>query len=97
MIKFLFVVFMITVVFPSIICKVWYHFSERKEASQSKSKKHKPLTHAQMMALLEPDGKPVQKTAPVKAPEKKTVEQPIIVKQAPHEVQTIILKREIYY
>ena len=97
MIKFLFVVFMIMVVFPSVLCMVWYYFSEKKEAKQSKSKKHKPLTNAQMMALLEPDGKSVHKSAPVKVAEKKPVVQPIIVKQAPHEVQTITLKREIYY
>ena len=96
MIKFLFVVFMITVVFPSVLCMVWYYCSEKKEAKKSKAKKHTPLTHAQMMALLEPDGKPVHKSVSVKAPEKKPVEQPIIVKQAPHEVQTIILKREFY-
>ena len=96
MIKFLFVVFMITVVFPSILGMVWSHFAEKKAAKEAKSNNHKTsLTHAQMMALLEPDGKPMQK--PVKAPENKTIEQPIIVKQAPHEVQTIILKREIYY
>ena len=97
MIKFLFVVFMLTVVFPSVLCMVWYYFSEKKEAKKSKAKKHTPLTHAQLMALLEPEGKPMQNSVPVKAPEKKTVEQPIIVKQAPHEVQTITLKREIYY
>jgi hypothetical protein len=49
-----------------------------------------------MMALLEPDGKPVAKK-PVKPAEKKSDKQPVIIKQAPHEVQTIILKREIYY
>ena len=88
MIKFLFVVFMITVVFPSVFGMVWWHFIEKKAVKETKSKKHSaPLSHAQMMALLEPDGKPV----------KKAVAQPVIVKQAPHEVQTIILKREIYY
>ena len=98
MIKFLFVVFMITVVFPSVLGMVWSHFAEKKAAKEAKSNNHKTsLTHAQMMALLEPDGKPVHKSVSVKASEKKPVERPIIVKQAPHEVQTITLKREIYY
>ena len=97
MIKFLFVVFMITVVFPSVLCMVWSHFSEKKATKEAKAKTHKsPLSYAQMMALLEPDGKPVAKK-PVKPAEKKPVKQPVIIKQEPHEVQTIILKREIYY
>lgn len=97
MIKFLFIVFMITVVFPSVLGMVWSHFLEKKAAKESKAKIHKsPLSHSQMMALLEPDGKLVAKKT-AKAAEKKPVEQPVIIKQAPHEVQTIILKREIYY
>ena len=96
MIKFLFVVFMITVVFPSVFGMVWWHLIEKKAVKETKSKKHSaPLSHAQMMALLEPDGKPVKKIQ--KTAEKKPVEQPVIIKQAPHAVQTIILKREIYY
>ena len=96
MIKFLFVVFMITVVFPSVLGMVWSHFLEKKTAKEAKAKNPKSsLSHSQMMALLEPDGKPVHKT--VKVAEKKPVEQPVIIKQAPHEVQTIILKREFYY
>ena len=97
MIKFLFVVFMITVVFPSVLCMVWSHFSEKKATKEAKSKNHQStLTHSQMMALLEPDGKPVTKK-PIKVAENKSVEQPVIIKQLSHEVQTIILKREIYY
>ena len=97
MIKLLFVVFMITVIFPSVLGMVWSHFLEKKAAKEAKAKTHKSsLSHSQMMALLEPDGKTVIKK-PAKTAEKKTIEQPIIVKQAPHEVQTIILKREIYY
>ena len=97
MIKFLFVVFMITVVFPSVLGMVWSHFLEKKTAKEAKAKNPKSsLSHSQMMALLEPDGKPVAKK-PVKPAEKKSDKQPVIIKQAPHEVQTIILKREIYY
>ena len=76
MIKFLFVVFMITVVFPSVLGMVWSHYLEKKAAKDAGSKKHRPpLSHAQMMALLEPDGKPV----------KKAVAQPVIIKQTPYE------------
>ena len=97
MIKFLFIVFMFTVVFPSVLGMVWSHFLEKKTAKEAKAKTLKsPLSHSQMMALLEPGGKPVAKK-PARATEKKTVEQPVIIKQTPHEVQTIILKREIYY
>ena len=97
MIKFLFIVFMFTVVFPSVLGMVWSHFLEKKTAKEAKAKTLKsPLSHSQMMALLEPGGKPVAKK-PVKPAEKKPVKQPVIIKQEPHEVQTIILKREIYY
>ena len=102
MIKFLFIVFMFTVVFPSVLGMVWSHFLEKKTAKEAKAKTLKsPLSYSQMMALLEPDGKPAQRPSQKveKPAEKKQVEQPrlIIVKQAPHEVQTITLKREIYY
>lgn len=99
MLKFLISVFVIFFVLPSVIISVWAYFSDKKEAKNRKPSR--PLTHAQMMALLEPDGKPAQKPVQkVERPaEKKQVEQPrlIIVKQPPHEVQTITLKREIYY
>ena len=99
MLKFLIGVFVIFFVLPSVIFSIWAYFSDQKEAKNMKAPR--PLTHAQMMALLEPDGKPAQRPSQkVERPaEKKQVEQPrpIIVKQAPHEVQTITLKREIYY
>ena len=99
MLKFLIGVFVIFFVLPSVIFSIWAYFSDKKEAKNRKPSR--PLTHAQMMALLEPDGKPAQRPVQkVERPvEKKQVEQPrpIIVKQAPHEVQTITLKREIYY
>ena len=99
MIKFLIIVFLVVFVIPSVIFSIWAYFSDQKEAKNRKAPR--PLTHAQMMALLEPDGKPAQRPSQkVERPaEKKQVEQPrpIIVKQAPHEVQTITLKREIYY
>ena len=99
MLKFLIGVFVIFFVLPSVIFSIWSYFDDKKEAKNRKAPR--PLTHAQMMALLEPDGKPAQRPSQkVERPaEKKQVEQPspIIVKQAPHEVQTITLKREIYY
>ena len=92
MLKFLISVFVIFFVLPSVIFSIWAYFDDKKEAKNRKPSR--PLTHAQMMALLEPDGKPAERPA-----EKKQVEQPrlIIVKQPPHEVQTVTLKREIYY
>ncbi len=99
MIKFLIGVFILLFVIPSVIFSIWAYFDDKKEAKNRKPPR--PLTHAQMMALLEPDGKPAQRPSQkVERPaEKKQVEPPrlIIVKQPPHEVQTITLKREIYY
>ena len=99
MIKFLFVVFFIIIVFPSLFGMICSYFHEKKAA---KSRGKKPsLTYAQMMALLEPDEtlihKPVKRIE--KTAEKKRYEQSrqTITNQAPHEVQSIILKREIYY
>ena len=99
MLKFLIRVFVIFFVLPSVIFSIWAYFDDKKEA---KNRKHpRPLTHAQMMALFESDVEPAQRPVQKaeKPAEKKQVEQPrlIIVKQAPHEVQTITLKREIYY
>ena len=68
------------------------HFFDKHAA---KSKENKPsLTHAQMMSLLETNEKPLHKSE-----EKKRYEQaiPVTTKQLTHEVQSIILKREIYY
>ena len=95
MIKFLIGVFVLVFVLPSVIFSLCAYFSDKKKAKIRKPLRS--LTHDQMMVLLEPDGKPVQK--PEKIVEKKPVEQPkpTMVKQAPHEVQSIILKREIYY
>lgn len=99
MIKFLFVVFLIIIIVPSVFGMICSYFHEKKVV---KSKRNKPsLTHAQMMALLEPDEKPVHKPVQKieKYSEKKRYEQSrqTITNQAPHEVQSIILKREIYY
>ena len=69
MIKFLFVVFMITVIFPSVLGMVWSHFLEKKTAKEARAKTLKsPLSYSQMMELLDPDGKPVAKK-PVKPTE----------------------------
>ena len=99
MIKFLIGVFFWLFVIPSVIFSLWAYFDDKKNANNRKQPR--PLTHAQMMALLEPDGKPVRK--PVQRIEKPAVRRPveqsgqIMTRQAPHEVQTITLKREIYY
>lgn len=98
MIKCLFVVFFIIIVFPSLFGMICSYFHEKK-AAKSKGKKSS-LTYAQMMALLEPDEtlihKPVQK---IEKQAKNRYEQSrqTTIKQSPHEVQSIILKREIYY
>lgn len=99
MFKFLFVGVLIIIIVPSLFGMISSYCHEKKTA---KSKEYKPsLTHAQMMALLEPDEKPVHKPVQKieKSSEKKRYEQTrqTITNQAPHEVQSIILKREIYY
>lgn len=99
MIKFLLVAFLIVIIVPSVFGMICSYFHEKKAA---KSKGNKPsLTHAQMMALLEPDETPVHKPVQKmeKTAEKQRYEQTkqTTTKQAPHEVQSIILKREIYY
>ena len=74
MIKFLIIVFLVVFVIPSVIFSIWAYFSDQKEAKNRKAPR--PLTHAQMMALLEPDEtlihKPVQKIE--KSSEKKRYE-----------------------
>ena len=114
MIKFLFIVFMVVFFIPSMIFSLWSYFEQKKEAKNPKAKpRPHNLTHAQMMALLEPDGlaslqrqaaaaaRPVEKPAaePVRriAPHRVEQAQQTTTKIAPHEVQTITLKREIYY
>ncbi len=114
MIKFLFIVFMVVFFIPSMIFSLWSYFEQKKEAKNPKAKpRPHSLTHAQMMALLEPDGlaslqrqaaaaaRPVKKPAaePVSriAPHRVEQAQQTTTKIAPHEVQTITLKREIYY
>ncbi len=95
MIKFLIGVFVFLFVIPSMIFSLWAYFDDKKSAKNRKQPR--PLTHAQMMALLQPDGRPVQRIERPAA--KKPVEQAetVRIKQAPHEVQTITLRREIYY
>ena len=104
MIKFLIGVFILLFVIPSVIFSIWAHFEEKK-AAKNRKPPH-PLTHAQMMALLEPDGIPATVAAeeeepaaaqPSSRPAEPPEEQPVIIQNAPHEVQTIVMKREIYY
>ena len=108
MIKFLVIVFLVVFVIPSMIFSLWSYFDQKKKAKNPKAQpRPQNLTHAQMMALLEPDGlqslhrqeaeaQPVSEPVkPQQAPHR--VEQQTTVKSAPHEVQTITLKREIYY
>ena len=113
MIKFLIVVFVFLFVIPSMIFSIWAYFEQKKEANNPKGQpRPQNLTHAQMMALLEPDGlnslqhqqaaaRPVTKPAAELAPrpESRRTEQTqqATVKSSPHEVQTITLKRELYY
>ncbi|WP_022932088.1 hypothetical protein [Treponema bryantii] len=111
MIKFLVIVFLVVFVIPSMIFSLWSYFDQKKKAKNPKAQpRPQNLTHAQMMALLEPDGlqsihrqeaeaqsvsQPVTEPVPQPAPHR--VEEQAEVKSAPHEVQTIVLKREIYY
>lgn len=103
MIKFLIGVFVFVFVLPSVLFSIWAHFEEKKAAKNRKPPR--PLTHAQMMALLEPDGIPATvaeeeepaAAQPSSRPAEPPEEQPVIIQSAPHEVQTIVMKREIYY
>lgn len=111
MIKFLVIVFLVVFVIPSMIFSLWSYFDQKKKAKNPKAQpRPQNLTHAQMMALLEPDGlqslnrkeaesqsvtQPVTEPVPKPAPHR--VEEQAEVKSALHEVQTIVLKREIYY
>ena len=113
MIKFLIGVFFFLFVIPSMIFSIWAYFEQKKEAKNPKAKSRPhALTHEQMMALLEPDGlnslqrqsaatrsetKPAAELAPRPEPRRTEQTQQATVKSAPHEVQTITLKREIYY
>lgn len=113
MIKFLIIVFLVVFVIPSMIFSLWSYFEQKKEAKNPKAKSRIPaLTHEQMMSLLEPDGlkslqhkstaarpetKPAAELAPRPEPRRTEQTQQATVKSAPHEVQTITLKREIYY
>ena len=107
MIKFLIIVFLVVFFIPSMIFSLWSYFAQKKETKNPKTRPHpQNLTHNQMMALLAPDGlqslnrqeaeaQPVSEPVkPQQAPHR--VEQQTTVKSAPHEVQTIVLKREIY-
>ena len=110
MIKFLIGVFFWLFVIPSVIFSLWAYFDDKKNAKNRKQPR--PLTHAQMMALLEPDGlkslqhkpaaarpvtKPAAELAPRPKPRRTEQTQQTTVKSKPHEVQTISLKREIFY
>ncbi len=94
-----------------MIFSLWSYFDQKKKAKNPRAQpRPQNLTYAQMMALLEPDGlqslnrkeaesqsvtQPVTEPVPKPAPHR--VEEQAEVKSAPHEVQTILLKREIYY
>ena len=110
MIKFLIGVFVFLFVIPFMIFSLWAYFDDKKNAKNRKQPS--PLTHAQMMALLEPDGlkslqhksaagmpvtKPATELAPRPRPRRTEQTQQTTVKSKPHEVQTITLKREIFY
>ena len=110
MIKFLIGVFVFLFVIPSMIFSLWAYFDDKKNAKNRKQSK--PLTHAQMMALLEPDGlkslqhkpaaarpvtKPAAELAPRPEPRRTEQTHQATVKSSPHEVQTITLRRELYY
>lgn len=113
MIKFLIIVFLVVFVIPSMIFSIWAYFEQKKEAKNPKGQpRPQNLTHAQMMALLEPDGlnslqhqstatrqdtKPAADPAPRPEPRRTEQTQQATVKSSPHEVQTITLKRELYY
>ena len=114
MIKFLVIVFLVVFVIPSMIFSLWSYFDQKKKAKNPKAQpRPQNLTHAQMMALLEPDGlaslqrqaeaaarpvaKPAAEPLPQLAPHRVELAQQATTKIAPHEVQTITLKREIYY
>ena len=113
MIKFLIGVFVFLFVIPSMIFSIWAYFEQKKEAKNPKRQpRPQNLTHAQMMSLLEPDGlnslqrqsaatrsetKPAAELAPRPEPRRTEQTHQATVKSSPHEVQTITLKREIYY
>ena len=113
MIKFLIGVFVFLFVIPSMIFSIWAYFEQKKEAKNPKRQpRSQNLTHAQMMALLEPDGlkslqrqsaatrsetKPAAELAPRPEPRRTEQTHQATVKSSPHEVQTITLKRELYY
>ena len=113
MIKFLIVVFVFLFVIPSMIFSIWAYFEQKKEAKNPKGQpRPQNLTHAQMMALLEPDGlkslqrqsaaarpetKPAAELAPRPEPRRTEQTHQATVKSSPHEVQTITLRRELYY
>ena len=70
MIKFLIGVFVFLFVIPFMIFSLWAYFDDKKNAKNRKQPS--PLTHAQMMALLEPDGlKSLQRQSAAARPETK--------------------------
>lgn len=78
---------------PSLICWLIWYFSEKKN--------HKPqskLSDAQMQELLTDEGlttKEVEGTIPTQSAQKEKLN--TTEKTEPHETQTIVLKRDIYY
>lgn len=101
MIKFLIIVFMVVFLIPSMIFSLWSYFEQKKEA-----KKHiytPSLSHYQMKALLKPEVISVDSEESDSQSSAKTESQSAQccdkkkTNGAPHEVQTIVLKRELYY
>lgn len=106
MLRVLFFVFLITMVLPSVIYTICGYFYQKKCAKTAARKPASHFTDEQLAGLLQPDGNintAVQpKEEPAKEVSKKPAEEPIerpvvVIKEPPHEVQTMILKREIYY
>ena len=94
MVKIVFVLFLLFFVLPS----VWSYFYNKKLSKERNLSA--PLTDEEMQALLLPGGKPRPVKKQNSSAPKKPIQKPVeksVVKQAPHEVQSIILKREIYY
>ena len=106
MLRVLFFAFLITMVLPSVIYTICGYFYQKKCAKAAARKPDSHFTDEQLAGLLQPDGKintAIQtEEEPAKDDSENPAEAPIekpvmIIKEPPHEVQTIILKREIYY
>ena len=93
MLKILFILFILIIVLPSVICWLMWYFTEKK-----KCKPQSKLTDAQMQELLSDEGlttKEVEGAIPAQSAQKEKLN--TSEKTEPHETQTIVLKRDIYY